>query len=281
MLAAGGIVGGMDVAAKPCTGTTQTGERCRNSTSHPTGWCGQCTCPPAALAAYAPSATVVTAAAGPGPDPLSAAGPGDRWSAHAELVAGWDDDSLIGELEKPTEDLDRAAVVLVEGAARGLWPQVTLNWFGWAESFGGNSMEELSGEVGDPDHGGARIAVYDTGGDGLRVYDRDHRDDLYVGDLPAAAACGDGETADMAVRYAYESWSYSISSARYDLYTGAVEKLSASTAGRAAQVASDPSTSPETLERLVRVGSAEARSAALANPNLPAAVRARIALEAD
>ena len=279
MLAAGGIVGGMDVAAKPCTGTTQTGERCRNSTSHPTGWCGQCANPPAALAAYAPAVASV-AAAGPGPDPL-AAGAGDRWGAHAGEVAGWPDDDLIGELENPTDDLDRAAVVLVEGAARGLWPQVTLNWFGWAESFGGDSMEELSGEIGDPDHGGARIAVYDTGGDGLRVYDRDHRGDLYVGDLPAAAECADADTADMAVRYAFESWSYSISSARHDLYTEAVQKLSASTTGRAAQVASDPSTDPETLERLVRVGSPEARAAALANPNLPAATRARIGLEAD
>ena len=58
----------MDTAAKPCTGTTQTGERCRNQTSHPTGWCGRCAGPPAALAAYAPSTAPV--AAGPGPDPL-------------------------------------------------------------------------------------------------------------------------------------------------------------------------------------------------------------------
>ena len=54
---------------KPCTGTTQTGERCRNSTSHPTGWCGQCANPPAAPA-MTPGAP---AAGGPGPDPLSAA----------------------------------------------------------------------------------------------------------------------------------------------------------------------------------------------------------------
>lgn len=55
---------------KPCTGTTQTGERCRNSTSHPTGWCGQCANPPGGIVVPG-AAGSRAAAAGPGPDPLS------------------------------------------------------------------------------------------------------------------------------------------------------------------------------------------------------------------
>lgn len=90
---------GMRAAAKTCTGSTQTGERCQNTTTHPTGWCGQCSGPPPALAAYAPGAAGASVLVGPGPDPL--AGPVDVPTAAAGAATSAASDEhaeLIGRL---------------------------------------------------------------------------------------------------------------------------------------------------------------------------------------